>query len=558
MADIYLIEMSALNTATSTVETLRWCTGLGFITAPSDTPANTPYYPIILQPGLMKVTCFSERTTSGQNVMTRGEITGINIDSDLDYLHGYDFAGRSCTIRRGPETGAYPAAFPILETHVMEQPDFNFEEAVFPLRDKSKLLDITLQSTKYAGSNVLPAGVEGTSDLAGRVKPLGYGTCKNVTPPCVNTSKLIYQVNDGAILTTGRAVRDKGVVLTAGSDYSSQADMEANAPAAGQVRWYPAGGYFRLGSAAAGQITADFVVGATSANRTTAQIVKTIMLRTGSAITAGEISSADVTALDTDNGAEIGIWINEDRQRRDIVSALLDGVGAWWGADQFGIFRMQRWEVPALEYNLVDDNQYRAWYPDVDAAVIAGTYPNGLAHYINNGMAEGRTWPGLAVLDYNNIEDSVQRSSSRDAGNGVPAGKVIVNYDKNNTVQKDSDLAGAVTTSDRNWLSEEYRKVSISISQPLVVSPPELTYISHFVNEADATAEANRRATLYGTERTFYTCNLIDPELFSQIIQGGLVVLKIPRFELDNGKLFRIAGYQPDYESDQIELTLWG
>lgn len=511
---IYLIEMQALNNASPReVVTLRFCTGHGYITRPTETPASTPYYPYILQPGLTKVTCFSDRTTSGQNVISRGEIVLVNNDGELDYLHEYDFAGRTCLIYRGEESAAYPSGFALLETQILEQPDLSFGEIIFPLRDKSKLLDIPLQYDKYAGTNILPNGLEGDISLAGKPKPLCFGQVLNCSVPCVNTSRLIYQCHDGVVNSSDLVVKDMGVLLIRGYDYTSISDMETNAPSAGECRWYLANGYFRLGSMPVGTITANFSVG-TTAQSTAAQITKAIMLRSGGAIVSSDISAADVTALDSANSSILGIWVSEETQRRELVSQILDTVGAWWGADQYGLFRMQRWELPS------------------------GT--------------------PVATLGYNNIEDSMTRLPSNDNGQGVAAGKISIQYDKNYTVQGDTELAGSVSLAYKTWAANEYRIANVLISQPNVLAPPELTFVSNFVLCSDALTESNRRAALYGVERVFYSVTVIDPDIFPLISQGKCVLLQIPRFGMNTGKLFRIAAYQADYESDTVELTLWG
>ena len=90
------------------------------------------------------------------------------------------------------------------------------------IRDRQDEVDIPLQPTKYDGDNSLPAGLEGVAgDLKGKPKPICYGVVKNISPPQVNTSKLIYQVNDGAVQAVDE-VYDSGIKLTKTSRYWSQ------------------------------------------------------------------------------------------------------------------------------------------------------------------------------------------------------------------------------------------------------------------------------------------------------------------------------------------------
>ena len=107
----------------------------------------------------------------------------------------------------------------------------------------------------------LPAGVEGVvGDLAGKPKPLLFGVVTNIAPPCVNTARLIYQVNDGTI-TSLDDVYDRGVALTLEGTYASEADVldDGQEPSAGMYKVYLAGGLFRLGSSPAGTVTAEMV-----------------------------------------------------------------------------------------------------------------------------------------------------------------------------------------------------------------------------------------------------------------------------------------------------------
>ena len=91
-----------------------------------------------------------------------------------------------------------------------------------------------------------------------RKKPLCFGRVFNVTPPMVNTAKLIFQVNDGAVDAVSM-VYDHGKELTQGADYANEADLldDLLAPAVGFYKVWPAGGYFRLGAIAVGPITVD-------------------------------------------------------------------------------------------------------------------------------------------------------------------------------------------------------------------------------------------------------------------------------------------------------------
>ncbi|HXU04986.1 MAG TPA: hypothetical protein VN903_28695 [Polyangia bacterium] len=107
-------------------------------------------------------------------------------------------------------------------------PTFSETDIRITLRDRQQLVaDYPYQTTKYAGSNVLPAGLEGVADLLGKPKPVCYGVVKNVPAPCVNTSKLIYQVSDSTINSVD-AVYDRGIGLHVGLRYVTRVTGSAN------------------------------------------------------------------------------------------------------------------------------------------------------------------------------------------------------------------------------------------------------------------------------------------------------------------------------------------
>lgn len=209
---IFLVEMVAYDSSIPGTKTLRYTSGRRFITGPSEVPANTIYDPRVIQPALMRRDMFGAGTTTGRSDTGVGELILANGDGGLDDLLDYGLDGRSITIRYGDEDAAYPGGFITLLVATMEQVEVGVETVRVKIRDKQSDLDVPIQSTKYAGNNVLPDGLEGTDDLQGKPKPLLFGKVRNIRPPLVNTSRLIYQINDGAIESV-EDVYDRGVSL---------------------------------------------------------------------------------------------------------------------------------------------------------------------------------------------------------------------------------------------------------------------------------------------------------------------------------------------------------
>jgi len=94
-------------------------------------------------------------------------------------------------------------------------------------------------------------------------------------------------------------------------------------------------------------LTVSATQGATTADRTAGQVWAAIMEHMGMT-EAADYSGPDVTALDSDNSEIIGLWTGLDEMRAsDALSLVAGSVGAWWGADRTGRYRIQRLEDPS-------------------------------------------------------------------------------------------------------------------------------------------------------------------------------------------------------------------
>lgn len=498
--------------------TLRYATR-GYVTSPSDTPANTFYEPRIQQAGNIERSLFGSRRTSGQSQIGYGALVLVNMDGGLDELVNYSFVGRSITLRLGTvDLGTGALTWTTVLRGTMEQAELSWQKVTVRIRDR--LLDLAkpIQQTRYAGNNVLPAGLEGVAgDLKGKPKPLVFGRVWNIAPPCVNTDRRIYQIHTGSAIQSLGEVYDRGVPLTAGAAYTSQADMETNVPAAGQYRLWndaTAGAFIRLGSAPAGLVTVDVLRGAAVANRTVGQLFNQILLAAG--IPSGDISSADITALDALAGYECGVYAGHERDVTplELLDELCASAGAWYAVDSQGTFRIGRVSIPT--------------------SGSVGT---------------------ITATEVIRIE----RVTSRDAGVGVPAWKVKVGYRRIYEVQ--NDLAAAVTDARKSYFQNEYRRVEASDATVKTANllAPEMEFLTALSQEADANTEATRLLTLYKTRRDMYQVTVrVDAALAALLDLGKVVTLQLPRFGMSAGKLFLIIGIQTNLRGYQFELTLWG
>lgn len=518
MADIITVDIEAYDPALGGVRTLRYATQ-GYVTGAADTPAHTYYEGRIQQPANVKRTCFTDARTAGRTQIGYGDMVLVNNDGALDGLLNYSFSGRPITIKLGtvlPNSNGVPSWVTVLKG-VMEQAEFSWGAVTVRVRDRQQDLAKPLQQVRYAGTNALPAGLEGlAADLKGKPKPLVFGSVYNVAPPQVNTDRRIYQVHAGSALQSV-AVYDKGVLLTAGAAYASQADMEANAPAAGQYRVWndaTAGCFFRLGSAPAGTVTVDAVRGATAATRTVGQLYSQILQAAG--VPVGDIVSADITALDAAAAHEVGVYADHQRDvtTLELLDQVCNSVGAWYGCDTLGRFRLGQIVAPS-------------------------------------GTSVGT----ITATDVVKID----RVATRDAGAGIPAWKVKLDYQRVYTVQ--TDLGTNVSDARKTFVASEYRRAEASDAavKTVNVTSPELAFATQLVTESAAAAEATRRLTLYKTRRDMLEVTIrVDSALASVLDIGKVVTLQLNRFGMGAGKQFLIIGLRTNLRGYLFDLTLWG
>lgn len=311
-------------------------------------------------------------------------------------------------------------------------------------------------------------------------------------------------------------VGENGTLLTgttAGS-YASEADLldDELQPAPGTFKVYAAGGYFRLGSPPDGQITADVLQGSTTADRTAGQLFVGVMDKMG----VSNYESDDVDALDSFNDGVCGIWVGpEERSAAAVLDEIATTVGAWWGVDRLGTFRIK--VVPT---------------PENETAAFTL-----------------RARDMLVPLDIREANDPEQ---------GIPFWRTVIRYRRNYAVQ--TDIAGSVMPESRLLYSQEWQEAPYEDDSVKVPYPDarQLVQGSAFRNQADALAEAVRRQELRGVKRRVYlTAIEADATNLTRDL-GDVAELIHPRFQLSAGKNAVVLSVEPDFEKKRINLALWG
>jgi hypothetical protein len=400
------------------------------------------------------------------------------------------------------------------------------------------VLDNPIQKLKFAGTNA-PDGLEGTaSDIKDKFKPMLIGKVWNATPVCVNTLKLIYALNirttvgfdlvpdidavtsfdaitGGSAANSGvsiavASVYDSGASLTKGADYTTEEEMYTQTPASGTYRVYPSGGYFRLGLAPTGALTAD-CSDASATPHTVANLIKSLLTQEAE-VPSANINQASLDALNTANSNAVGYYATEETKFPAVFDALCASVGAWYGFDRLGMFNIKQITFP-----------------------------------LSN--------PVFTITE----SSSYEMLSTSDTSNGVPASSLIMQWRKNYTVIKGTEVIG-VSEARKSQLELEYRETEI---KDTTVQEKHLLATSIKVTSAfydDPTTEATRQFAIYKEGHNRYRVRVnLNVENSEQILTlGNVGFVKLPRFNLHNGKNLMVLGYTLDCNNNWIDAILWG
>jgi hypothetical protein len=350
--------------------------------------------------------------------------------------------------------------------------------------------------------------VEGTpDDIQDQIKPRLFGRIALMQPVLVNTAKLIYQVNEQAVDAVLN-VFDGGAYLTKASDYNSLSDLYAFDPPAGQWRAFPPLGLIRLGSTPINTLSVSVVEKWDHLQNTAAGLIQRILTEKG----VTNWVAADFTTLNQNNAGSIGIVVDGEETTASLLDRICASVGAWWGFDALGRFRVARFEAP--------------------------------------------TGSAVATLTDDLIIDAERQPETQ-----LPFWSVKVKADINYAVQDKNGLAGVVTESRAAWLKEASReqKAENATVKTTRLLAEEITYDTALNGISIAQAEAARRLNLYAVRRDVVNLTLANPQqYYTSLDLGAVVNLASTRLGYGTGRLMTVTSVGVDYQTNTIDLTLWG
>lgn len=540
---IYRVDMTVYNSGSTSV--------LRYATRPYATPATHPTIPNllipdgVLQPLLFRREMFGSDRTRGDMEIGHGEIVLDNSDGALDFLRaGYAFDGRKVELYRiDPDNLA--TSDTVMWRGVAEDFTLDFATLTLAVRDFTYLFDRPLQQTKFAGTNSLPSGLEGTtSDIGGHPKPKWFGTVYNVEPPCVNTTRLIYQVHDVA-LTTGFSltVYDKRSALSAGisrpiADFqnpSSSATVSSIDTTLDQITLGV--NPFTTGDPVHVASTVTLPGGVLDTQYYYAHVVSTLVI---SLHPTASDASANTNKVDITSAGSGTITVARNRTpygRYDWCSdssgsyirtglqparITFDGTNGTAGTNDtfdqvfsavYNAALAQNSDITALGLTTIDDrigtsyvSMRVGYFFGEDITIyqalreMARTQNASLQSYVDNGTgasrlvlqhleAGGAPNDGVLALDDTEyLRNSLRRIKPQDEERGIPPWRVTVNYQRNYTVMNASELAGSALSAIA-FAQAEYRAVQADNATVKSVYPssPEVFIDTGIVLSTDAT-----------------------------------------------------------------------
>lgn len=514
---IFLVEFDAYNMTLGQVQK-QYFGSDGFVTRPSDTPANTSFDNRLRQPGSYQRNVFAAGTTGGEAQISFGYIELANPDGQLDYLANMPIDGRSIVIWSLENTESPWSSRKQMFTGTMEQIEFTWKMVTIRIRDRLFELREDIQKNLFAGTTVSGGmnEAEGTpEDLKDKPKPLVFGSVKNVSPPLSNQYDLFYTLADNGFSQSNISVKDGGVPLTFTQNYANITQLRTATLTVGQYATVSTLGVIRVGGTPEYDLTVDFTENASQFSA--ARIVERILQRAG--YTTAQYSQADLNALHTLNPAPVGTWIGTEKADfLTPINVLLSSIGAYMVPDRLGVFRFARLDLPQT------------------APQITLTYD--------------------LILDRGG---GVERVVTNDQGNGLPAKKVTVKYAFNYTVQKGSAIAGAISPTVKAFVAEDWRNAATEDATvgTAYLMAQELEFETALLNEADAIAESQRRLNIYKAKRDRFRIP-IKTDYIGNLDLGNIVELKFNRYGLDAGKSFVIIGVTENFMDNVTTLEVFG
>ena len=482
-----------------TLQTEYVSSGRGFVTRPTDTPANTPVWPTLSNPGSLRREMFSGAKPFGRVQSSYGEVRLINLERRYDGWTRDGFDGRSYVLRRGPVGGAYPADFPVvLRCTFAGKPAITAREVVFKLRDNTVLLERSMLKDTFQGGSM----ADGGSLLMGQAKRRYIGTPEWLGPAPVAVAdgwgKIIYHISTGQLGTM--LLYDNGNPLEQVWGLSNFWDFASEQQPGTFWQYYENGStYARLGTRPVGDLRP---YGTGFQNDGSRWTMAALLAELGY---EGQIMGPDLPNL---NAIIADSGITYARLFDDAAATA----GMCYGFDRLGRFSTQKFEEPG------------------GLPVIALGRRNCLS-------VEHTPVPGMEAPLFKLGVNATQTWASRYT---APVNWVRHKFEATEWLYK-------FTYSREQTLVKHPNATELQMD--LLVGPTTGMEWADF---------CDRYLSMFGVDRCCFTVQVPLDDDTLQLDLGQTVQLFWDRFDLSGGVLFRIISIRYLLQQQRLELLLWG
>lgn len=300
---VVLVEANAYSGGT---QVTRYFSDRGFVSTPSDTPANTAYDDILLS--VTQIRSVLAEAFIGRSIASTGDLVIDNSSGVRDSWLTDSWDGREIKMYLGDAAWPKSDFRTVFVGTIKDISSTGTNSLTLSIRDKQHLLTVPVQANR----------VGGTGPAKDSRIPLAYGEVKSVRPVLIDAALHKYQWHDGQVQSVD-AVYDNGKSI---AGYT--ADLTT--------------GTITLTSAPAGTITLDgkgSKTGGVYVNKIGDIAARLITER--SSITSGSIDSATLAQLNTAAPGVAGIYIDEDNATvADALDSVLAAAGGYYVIDRTG------------------------------------------------------------------------------------------------------------------------------------------------------------------------------------------------------------------------------
>ena len=496
----------------------------GKSTSPTDTPANT-HIPAGLTPLSFQVALFDGLDPAASSQGGSSSLGGVDIANTggLDSLALKAWDGALIELRRGT-LASNLSTWTSVASLVAAGLTYDDRKIEIKLRDPGWQLTAPLHDEVYDGLG----GIGGHAGLLGLAKPYCVGgTVTNISAILVVTSLLIYQVSFSSVYAISD-VRDGGVSRTFDGDDADYATLAAAFIAGGHYRTCKALGLFRLGGQPTKAVTADVqgdndTIDGIARPLTRAAIARRVVCGRGKTrLTAAQLDLSTFTAMDTAQPATCGyFWTGGGATAITKAEALKEVLKGCLGFSWFTLAGL-------LSVDYLDE------LPTTAAVTLS--IPK-----------QGETMGDWAVI-----------GAPQMLTYGTPRQKTVLGYAKNYTVQKQTDLDGAVTGANVAIYGAETQQCTASNTALAAAQPtaPIVTLDTGIVLKADCQTETDRQQRVMGKRRELWTLDAkADP--YSALIARAINVAGWTRHRFTGGRIFKCTRLAAN-ERGVCTISLWG